>query len=422
MFRTVLGHLKSARPKSLKVQQQQQLSPLSTSSNMKKTQTQKFLDTFNLKYPIIQSPMAGASTVKLASSVTKLGGLGSIPLGAFSYSGSDVDKIRSQYQQYQSLLESQPTVSANTVNLNFFAHDPPHRDLQVEQRWISKVKELYGFDNLNSVQELKLIYPTFKSITDHNDPILELLKQIDPQMISFHFGLPQLSIIKQLQSFGTKIFVSVTNLEEFKQALKCQVDGVILQGYEAGGHRGNFKQNDPQDEKLPVRQLTEQVTEYIKSESEASPFIIAAGGFHDSKQIKDFIQEFDIAGVQLGTVWLPSTDCTISQRHLEHFIDPQTGVSTIMNPAISGRCLRTIESDFLNQLMSFDDAEIPDYPLPYDLFKKLRPAHLQALEHVEPDSLDSFKFSAFLAGSNYHLSYKGTRDTQEIFRQLTKHL
>lgn len=51
-----------------------------------KSQVKNFLKTFNIKYPIIQAPMAGASTVDLAAIVTKLGGLGSIPLGSHSES------------------------------------------------------------------------------------------------------------------------------------------------------------------------------------------------------------------------------------------------------------------------------------------------------------------------------------------------
>lgn len=393
-----------------------------------KPQTAQFLKTFNLKYPLIQAPMAGASTIELAATVTNLGGLGSIPLGAFCFQPGT---IISQYGKFHDLITNDK--KSKVVNLNFFAHEKPERDAIKEKIWIETIGKLYGYENFDTyvnTDGLKEPYPTFRSIASVNDPTINALKTIKPSIISFHFGLPSnQTILRELKSAGIKIFVSVTNLSEFKQIVDSGlIDGVILQGYEAGGHRGNFIQNDPNDDNLSVRELTKQVVEYIDSKQIDMkidpPFILAAGGFYDSLQIKTFIEEFGIAGVQLGSVFLPSTQATISKRQLEYFMNPTDGVNNVMNPAISGRNLRTIETPFLKKLNKLQVERIPDYPLPYDLFKRLSAGlkQLPSATAKDNNNLDPFEFSAFLAGANFDKSYKGTRNTEDIFKDLVKSL
>ena len=57
--------------------------------------------------------------------------------------------------------------------------------------------------------------------------------------------------IKRLQNQGIMIFITSTSLEETIYLTNnnnnnnnddddAKIDGIILQGYEAGGHRGNF--------------------------------------------------------------------------------------------------------------------------------------------------------------------------------------
>jgi nitronate monooxygenase len=355
--------------------------------------------------------MAGASTLEMSASLANRGALASIPLGSFS---ENPQHIRKQLNAFNKLLIDQE--KGSTVNLNFFAHEAPVRTGTIEDKWIEKYKAIYAKNGItwSGRSSLSTIYPTFKTIKDIEHDTVRSLIELSPKIVSFHFGIPDVNILKHLQKHGISIFITATSLSEFEQLLEAGVDGVILQGWEAGGHRGNFQANDLNDEKLSTEELVTTIIKSIDSSSsriEKIPWLVAAGGIVDSETIQKFL-DLGIAGVQLGTVWLPSSTSRISAQQREHFHDPQ-GRKTIMNPAISGRNLRTIESPFLKELMDGVQVEdIPAYPLPYDIFKQLN-----------SDAKDSDgEFQGLLAGSGFFRAWKGTTDIDEIFDSLVKDL
>ena len=61
-----------------------------------------------------------------------------------------------------------------------------------------------------------------------------------PKIISFHFGHPSKSTIEYLQKIGILIFVTATSVREVRLLARLGINGIVCQGYEAGGHRGNF--------------------------------------------------------------------------------------------------------------------------------------------------------------------------------------
>lgn len=341
-----------------------------------KSQVPKFVKLFGLKHPVVQSPMAGASTVELAASVTNLGAMGSIPLGGLMDSP---EAIKSQFKQFQDL-----TNGSRKVNLNFFAHEVTRRDELKERNWCEK--QLSG-----EIDHLELLYRSFVQLgTD--DEVVRLLLELQPAIISFHFGIPDLNVVKLFQGAGIKIFISATSLSEFQQLVEAGVDGVVLQGYEAGGHRGNFIANDLNDEKLSLSDLVKTVVDYVDGlgpvQDDRIPLIVAAGGLYNGLVVRDILKT-GIAAVQLGTIWFSCEDkslVNLSSKHRELLSQQH---NTLMTPAISGRNLRTIETDLISQLASSSDPSlIPDYPLPYTVFKK------------------NPKFKAYLAGANYYKQSK----------------
>ena len=59
----------------------------------------KFVTTFGVKHPIIQAPMAGASTPEIASSVVNAGAIGSLPLAGIKY--DQPEKLHSILTKYK---------------------------------------------------------------------------------------------------------------------------------------------------------------------------------------------------------------------------------------------------------------------------------------------------------------------------------
>ena len=56
----------------------------------------------------------------------------------------------------------------------------------------------------------------------------------------FQFVFPSKNIIEKIKSFGIKIGITVTSLDEAFLIKKVGADFIIAQGIEAGGHRGVF--------------------------------------------------------------------------------------------------------------------------------------------------------------------------------------
>src|SRR5687767_3818619 len=78
---------------------------------------------FSVELPIVQAPMAGVSDSALAIAVAKAGGLGSLPCFLL-----DAERLRSEVGLFRSATSA-------PLNLNFFCHEPPHRDAKREEAW-----------------------------------------------------------------------------------------------------------------------------------------------------------------------------------------------------------------------------------------------------------------------------------------------
>src|SRR3546814_7889253 len=72
----------------------------------------------------------------------------------------------------------------------------------------------------------------------------EVLERHKPALVSFHFGLPSLELLQRTRSTGAKIASSATTVAEGLWLQQHDVDLVIAQGLEAGGHRGIFLSED----------------------------------------------------------------------------------------------------------------------------------------------------------------------------------
>jgi hypothetical protein len=91
----------------------------------------RILDLLGVSIPIIQAPMAGASTPQMALAVSAAGGLGSLPCAQY-----DLEQAR----------EALAIVRAGTdapVNLNSFCHAPPRPDPAAQMVWRARLAPYY---------------------------------------------------------------------------------------------------------------------------------------------------------------------------------------------------------------------------------------------------------------------------------------
>ena len=71
------------------------------------------------------------------------------------------------------------------------------------------------------------------------------VEELRPEVVSFHFGLPEPSLLERVKATGALVFGNATTVEEARWLGARGVDAIIAQGFEAGGHTGRFLGSDP---------------------------------------------------------------------------------------------------------------------------------------------------------------------------------
>jgi nitronate monooxygenase len=134
--------------------------------------------------------------------------------------------------------------------------------------------------------------------------------------------------------------------------------------------------------------------------------VIAAGGIMDGAGIAAALR-LGAAAALLGTAFIacPESDADAGYRAA---LASDAANHTIMTRAISGRPARSLANPFTRLGESIADADIPDYPIAYDLGKAL---------HAAGKAKSHFGFGAQWAGQGAPLSRP--MPTAELMRTLT---
>jgi nitronate monooxygenase len=170
-----------------------------------------------------------------------------------------------------------------------------------------------------------------------------------PEVVSFHFGLPDEALMRRVRAAGARIISSATTVAEAKWLEARGVDAVIATGLEAGGHRGAFLDLDMSTQPGTFA-LTPQVADAV------SVPVIAAGGIADGRGVAAALM-LGASAVQVGTAYLFSPEAKVSavQRALLDQADDQ---STQITNVFTGRPARGV----INRLMRELGPLSPDAP------------------------------------------------------------
>ena len=311
----------------------------------------RLLDLLKLDIPIIQAPMAGSDSVRLARTVSSTGALGSLACALLS-----PEEVR----QAADALRHGMT---RKFNLNFFCHKMTAPDTAARQRWKHFLRPHYERLGLKieSVAETRLRLP-------FNDEMCAAVEEVRPEVVSFHFGLPEPGLIERLKRLGIRILSSATSVREAKWLASRGCDAIIAQGVEAGGHRGMFLETNIATQ-LGLFALLPQVTDAV------SVPVIAAGGIADARGIVAALS-LGASGVQLGTAYLFCPEANVSplyRRALEQAGDMGTALTNLF----SGRPARGILNAYLQEAGPMSDAA-PAFPYAATLVAPLRAASERA--------------------------------------------
>ncbi|WP_396020849.1 nitronate monooxygenase [Bacillus sp. SD075] len=316
-----------------------------------------------MKYPIIQAPMAGgASTPKLAASVSNAGGLGFLAAGY-----KTAEEMKDEIGQTRQLTE-------RPFGVNVFVPSNEAVDEKILSAYREKIEK-----------EAESVGTKIgKAVRDDDDweNKLHVLKEARIAVVSFTFGCPTEEVIRELQDVGSLIAVTVTNLSEAKRAAGAGVDVLCVQGVEAGGHRASFENCTEDDYGLLV------LIRIIKGELNLP--IIAAGGLMHGKDIAAVLKAGATAA-QLGTAFLRCPESGASPVHKAALGNPRF-TQTAVTRAFSGRRARGLVNHFLTE---YDSVAPVAYPYIHHMTKQMRKA---AGQKNNPELM------ALWAGQGYKLS------------------
>lgn len=299
-----------------------------------------------IEIPVVQAPMAGVSTPALAAAVSNAGALGSLSVGAMSVdeANSAINAIRAK--------------TSHVFNINVFCHESPSANSERDSEWLKVLTPFFDSFGHQPPVELKEIYLSF----NQNEAMLELFLKEQPPIVSFHFGLPPSEYISALKKAGIILIATATSLDEAKLIEAAELDAVVIQGYEAGGHRGIFNP-EAHDDHLGTLTLTRLIVDKTNLP------VISAGGIMDGAGIAAILA-LGAQAAQLGTAFVSCPESAADEEY-KKALQSEEALHTVMTRAISGRPARGLANSLTALETDLSLASIPSYPFTYDATKTL---------------------------------------------------
>ncbi|HLI33295.1 MAG TPA: nitronate monooxygenase [Solirubrobacteraceae bacterium] len=303
------------------------------------------MDLTKLAVPIVQAPLAGgASTPELAAAVNAAGGLGFLAAG-YKTTGA----VREDIRKLRSLSEA-------PFGVNIFAPPAPVRDAAAIAAYADSLRR--------DAERHGTTLGDPRHDDDYFDAKVELACNEHVPVVSFTFGCPEPAVVRRLHEAGCDAWVTVTNPDEALLAQSVGADALVVQGFEAGGHRAYFT-DSPDTEELGLLAALQLVRNRV-----GLP-LVAAGAIADGTAVAAVLCA-GAAAAQIGSALMLAPEAGTSEPHRAALAEEG---STRLTRAFSGRQARGI----VNRFMREHDADAPAaYPDVHYLTTPIRNAARQA--------------------------------------------
>ncbi len=332
-------------------------------------------DPRQLPEPIVQAPLAGGpSTPELAIAVCRAGGLGFLAAGY-----KPAEEVTEQIAAVRAAVNGVP------FGVNLFV--PGSREEGAEQSVRAYVSRL---EDEAAHQGAEVGEPRHDD--DDWQRKLEVVRGERPAVVSFTFGCPPEAVVSGLRDVGIAIWITVGSPEEAERAAGVGADALVVQGLEAGGHRGGF--GDDPGEGWGLLALLRVVARRVPLP------LVATGGIADGAAVAAVLCA-GAAAAQVGTALMLAPEAGTAQAQRELLARP---APTRLTRAFSGRTARGIVNRFMEE---HGDAAPAAYP---EIHHATSPMRAAARRRGDADGFNLW------AGQAHELALE--RPAEEIVREL----
>lgn len=256
----------------------------------------KVTQDLNIKYPIVQAGMAGGiTTPELVAAVSNSGGLGSLGAGYMSS-----EQTRESIRKVKQLTDK-------PFGVNLFIPETPdvsEDELKKANEWLRPFRGKLGIS-----EKLEVKKPTATLFEQQ----MEIIMEERVPVCSFTFGVPSKETVQQLKTGNIMVIGTATTVKEAIANEENGVDMVVVQGSEAGGHRGTFM-GSFEEAMIGTMALVPQTVDHVNIP------VIAAGGIMDGRGVLAALI-LGAQAVQMGTAFVTSIESGAKEQHKEAILN-----------------------------------------------------------------------------------------------------
>lgn len=314
-----------------------------------RNRTTQFCDRFSLRVPILLAPMAGASAPALSIAVASAGSLGAC--GALLMTRPEIVAWANEVRN----------ASNGRFQINLWIPDPsPVRNAAREKL----VREfLANWGPVVAQDAGDATPPDFAAQC-------EALLEARPPIVSSVMGLYPPEFVNRLKALGIAWFANTSTVAEAKAAEAAGADVVVVQGMEAGGHRGCFDSSKAEREMVGLASLVPAVVDAVRIP------VVATGGIADGRGVAAALA-LGASAAQVGTGFLRAPEAGIHAAWAEALASAAPE-DTVVSRVFSGRAGRSLVTNYVRAAISDNAPQPAPYPVQRGLTSAMRAAGTKA--------------------------------------------